>query len=174
MAFSNIEGDFICEACGKHFIKRQSFFAHKGSHSKKKKRVPWNKGLTKESDARVKKAGETYSQTQKGAKRNALSSEHKISISKSMSKAHQEGRAHNIGKSRWNSKQSYPESFFEKVIINEFSDKNYKTEFNVGVYSIDFAWPEKKLAIEIDGSQHLLEERKMKDDQKDKLLHQEG
>ena len=118
MAFSNIEGDFICEACGKHFIKRQSFFAHKGSHSKKKKRVPWNKGLTKESDARVKKAGETYSQTQKGVKRNALSSEHKISISKSMSKAHQEGRAHNIGKSRWNSKQSYPESFFEKVIIS--------------------------------------------------------
>lgn len=58
--------------------------------------------------------------------------------------AHKEGRAWNIGKSRWHNEASYPENFFIKVIENEFEDKNYKREFNIGIYSIDFAWPHKK------------------------------
>lgn len=33
-------------------------------------------------------------------------------ISESMKKAHAEGRAWNIGKSRWNNEPSYPEKFF--------------------------------------------------------------
>ena len=37
---------------------------------------------------------------------------------------------------------------------NEFEDKNYIYEYPVGIYSLDFAWPCKKLCIEIDGKQH--------------------
>lgn len=41
-----------------------------------------------------------------------------------------------------------------KVIENEFEDKDYVREFPFGRYSLDFAWPHKKVAIEIDGDQH--------------------
>lgn len=98
----------------------------------------------------------------------------KNSISLGMKKAHEEGRAHNIGQSRWNNEMSYPEKFFKAVIENEFSDKNFIQEFNVGIYSIDFAWVEKKLAIEIDGEQHEKEEYKERDKRKDKKLLEEG
>lgn len=83
-----------------------------------------------------------------------LSESTKKKISESMKIAHEKGIAWNIGKSRWNNKKSYPEIFFATVIDNEFIDKNYKTEFPVGIYSIDFARVDKKLAIEIDGDQH--------------------
>lgn len=104
-----------------------------------------------------------------------LSDEHKQSISNGMIKAHAEGKAWNIGKSRWNNKQSYPENFFTKVIENEFDDKNYENEYPVGIYSIDFAWPEKKLAIEIDGEQHKrFKEISERDKRKDELLESKG
>lgn len=94
--------------------------------------------------------------------------ETKKKLSQSMKKAHQEGRAWNIGKSRWNNKMSYPEEFFSRVIENEFEDKNYKYEYNLGIYSLDFAWPHKQKCIEIDGDQHqrfqeIIERDKRKD-----------
>lgn len=97
--------------------------------------------------------------------------ESKRKISESMKKAHKEGRAHNIGSSRWNNEPSYPEIFFMKVIQNEFNDKNYCREYPFGKYSLDFAWVEKKRCIEIDGEQHeRFEEYRKRDEQKDKLL----
>ena len=94
----------------------------------------------------------------------------KISIS--MKKAHSEGRAWNIGKSRWNNEPSYPEKFFIQVIENEFDDKHYIREYNVGKYSIDFAWIYKKIAIEIDGDQHYrFKEYKERDIKKDKYCN---
>ncbi len=96
-------------------------------------------------------------------------------ISASMKKAHAEGRAWNIGKSRWNNEPSYPENFFIQVIENEFSDKNYIREYPMGIYSIDFAWVEKKLAIEIDGDQHTrFESYRERDLRKDKFLQDSG
>lgn len=41
-------------------------------------------------------------------------------------------------------------------------------------YFIDFSFENEKVALEIDGSQHLLEERKKSDDKKDKLLIDNG
>lgn len=84
----------------------------------------------------------------------SISDESKEKTSNSMKIAHAEGRAWNIGKSRWNNEPSYPEIFFMKVIENEFIDKNFTREYPIGIYSIDFAWIDKKLAIEIDGEQH--------------------
>ena len=98
-----------------------------------------------------------------------------LKISNSMKKAHAEGRAWNIGKSRWNNEPSWPEKFFMEVIENEFVDKNYTREHPVGIYSIDFAWVEKKLAIEIDGDQHQrFESYKNRDLKKDQVLRDEG
>ena len=73
-----------------------------------------------------------------------------------MKKAHEEGRANNWQDSKKYNNKSYPEKFFEKVIINEFNDTNYVYSYRIGKYALDFAWPYKKLYIEIDGKQHLL------------------
>ena len=51
------------------------------------------------------------------------------------------------------SKKSYPEKFFTQVIENEFDDKNYEYNLLFYQYRLDFAWPHKKLCIEINGSQ---------------------
>lgn len=104
-----------------------------------------------------------------------MSSEAINKISASMKKAHLEGRAWNIGKSRWNNEKSYPEIFFEKVINNEFVNKNYECEHPIGIYSLDFAWVQLKKAIEIDGDQHeRFEEYKQRDEKKDKLCAENG
>jgi len=121
-------------------------------------RTAWNKGLTKESDSRIGEIAETFKRHYKNAlftlNRESPSDEIKQKISDSMKKAHSEGRAWNIGKSRWNNKPSYPETFFMQVIENEFLDKDYIREYPIGIYSLDFAWPHLKKAIEIDGDQH--------------------
>ena len=110
--------------------------------------------------------------------RHIMSDDTKQKISASMKKAHAEGRAHNIGECRWNNEPSYPEKWFMKVLKNEFGfekDKDYKTEFSFHRFSLDFAWPEKKVCIEIDGEQHeRFQEQKDRDVEKDKLLKEEG
>jgi len=80
-------------------------------------------------------------------------------------------------KTSWRQKNiSYPEKvFFNK--INEIGwDKKYSIvrEFSVFPFFIDFAFMNEMVAVEIDGSQHLLEERKKKDQIKDKVLNEQG
>ena len=65
-----------------------------------------------------------------------------------------------------------------RVLKNEFNlekDKDYKMEYPFYRFSLDFAWPEEKLCIEIDGEQHeKFQEQKDRDLEKDKLLKKEG
>ena len=104
-----------------------------------------------------------------------LTDETKKKISESMKIAHKEGRAHNIGECRHNCKPSYPEQWFMKVIESEFLNKKYIREYPFHKYSLDFAWPELKICIEIDGEQHqMFEEYKKRDLEKDELLKDEG
>lgn len=143
----------------------------------------WNKGLTEETDDRVKENRNTWRENlslgkfKPAHKGEHLSKEHKQAISNSMKLAHKEGRAHNIGESRWNNEHSYPEKWLIKVLKNEFGleeNIDYKTEMPFYRYSLDFAWEVKKKCIEIDGSQHNLPERKQSDENKDKLLNENG
>jgi very-short-patch-repair endonuclease len=104
-----------------------------------------------------------------------MSDDVKMAISRAMKIAHSEGRAHNIGMSRWNNEPSYPETFFMKIIENEFNDKNYIREYSVVRYAVDFAWVDRKLAVEIDGDQHQrFQEYKDRDAKKDELLQSQG
>lgn len=136
--------------------------------------VPWNKGLTKEVDERVKQSSKKVGDALRGKKRPSSPKNREI-FSKSMKKLHAEGRAWNIGKSRWKNKPSYPEIFFMQVIKNEFIDKEYKREVPLGKYSIDFAWLHKKRAIEIDGEQHDTNVlQKKRDIAKNELFIKEG
>lgn len=101
------------------------------------------------------------------------SDEDRKRISERMKKAFKEGRATGWHK-RKTGTQSYPEKWFEGVIENEFFDKNYESEFHVGKYRLDFAWPEKMRYIEIDGNQHDLEERSKSDLIKDEFCKSQG
>lgn len=71
---------------------------------------------------------------------------------------------------------SYPEKLFKDALEANGFDKKYliEREHSVFPYFIDFAFINEKLAVEIDGSQHLLNERKIKDFNKDKLLNDNG
>lgn len=77
----------------------------------------------------------------------------------------------------WRQKNmSYPEEMFLKFLIERgYADKFLiQREFSVFPYFIDFAFVDLKIAIEIDGSQHLHPDRKAKDDLKDALLKENG
>lgn len=71
---------------------------------------------------------------------------------------------------------SYPEKLCIEYIEKNSLDKKYSIvrEFSVFPYFIDFAFVNEMVAVEIDGSQHLLPERKERDDKKDKLLNDLG
>lgn len=77
----------------------------------------------------------------------------------------------------WRQKNmSYPEEMFLKF-LNErgYADKFLiQREYSIFPYFIDFAFVDLKIAIEIDGSQHLQQERKAKDELKDALLIENG
>lgn len=131
-------------------------------------RRQWSTGLTKDTDPRllnlsisVKKAikykkdlGLTW--TTGKAKTKEQEQLRRQRISNGMKKAHNEGRANNWQDSGIKNgiKISYPEQFMINVIENEFNDKNYIFQYRVNKYSLDFAWPLKRVYIEIDGSQH--------------------
>lgn len=80
-------------------------------------------------------------------------------------------------KTAWRLKNmSYPEKCFQKILEDNGLDKKYLIyrEYSVFPYYIDFAFVDEKLAVEIDGSQHLEEDRKKKDEEKDILLLSNG
>ena len=83
----------------------------------------------------------------------------------------------NPEKTAWRtSNLSYPEKvFLNKIKYIEY-DKKYKIEREKSVFPfyIDFAFIEQKLAIEIDGSQHLLPDRVLSDERKDTFLKENG
>lgn len=117
----------------------------------------------------------TREKLRKASKGRRHSKDAKKKISESMKQAHAEGRAWNIGQSRWNNEPSWPEKFFMEVIENEFFDKDYSREYPLSIYSCDFAWPHKKKCIEIDGEQHRrFQEVIDRDARKDKKLKSEG
>jgi very-short-patch-repair endonuclease len=83
----------------------------------------------------------------------------------------------NPEKTAWRlSNISYPEKLFIEYVELNCLDKKYSItrEYSVFPYFIDFAFVNQMVAIEIDGSQHLLPERKESDNKKDTLLNNLG
>lgn len=83
----------------------------------------------------------------------------------------------NPEKTSWRQKNmSYPEKIFLDEVLSLGWDKKYTIirELSVFPFFIDFAFVNEMVAVEIDGSQHLLENRKNKDIEKDELLSREG
>lgn len=97
----------------------------------------------------------------------------KLNLSEKMKKRHEDGRA-----AKWSNPsltESYAESFFSRVIANEFLDKSVVRELPFGRYSFDFAWPHKMKVIEIDGQQHQRYAHQRESDlKKDRLAKEKG
>ena len=73
-------------------------------------------------------------------------------------------------------KQSYAEEYFEKLLNenNLFRNKDFEIEYKQGRWFVDFAFIPNKIAVEIDGKQHELPERKSSDQNKDSYLKNHG
>ena len=182
---------YHCIKCNKEYSNRYAFLGHCSTHSRIKKEIIIKKHTCKYCDKEFKTGPKLGSHTRSCIKNpnyserirktseallgRKISAKSKTAISEGMKLAHKEGRAWNIRKSRWNNNSSYPEIFFMNVIENEFEDKDYKKEYSVGIYSLDFAWVKKKKVIEIDGDQHQrFEDYKERDKRKDKFLQENG
>ena len=188
-----MEIKYICKFCNKECLNSNSHRNHERLCPKNpdrkyisytKGKPSWNKGLSKETEERLKLRGERLHKRYENGELTApqtgksLSEETKKKISESMKKAQKDGRAYNIGQSRWNNEHSIPEKWLIKVLKNDFNqieNIDYKTEMSFYRYALDFAWPEKKLCIEIDGKQHLYDEKQIaRDKEKDRLLKEDG
>ena len=68
--------------------------------------------------------------------------------------------------------ESYPEKYFDAIFKDKFEYTKY---FRIGLYHIDVAITNKKIAIEIDGDQHYLDKKIVESDKrKNKYLIENG
>lgn len=93
--------------------------------------------------------------------------ESRINMSKSRKKAFEEGK---INKTGWTNRQkkvrSYAEQWLKDYIDSNCTDLNYKEDYPIKNYSLDFAWPHKQICIEMDGEQHFLDQERYESDRK--------
>lgn len=122
--------------------------------------ISWSKGRTKDNDARLAQMSESIKQAHANGRyknrayngRKPMSDETKKKISTARTaylKANPDKVPYLMNHS---SKESYPEKYFTQVFANE--GLVVEKEFRVALYSLDFAIPDRKIDIEIDGQQH--------------------
>ena len=170
----------VCKYCGKQCYSVKSLKAHECKCPQNKNRVyrngmigkrPWNKGLTKETDGRVKQAaislklryenGELKS-PQKGIKHTEQEKQHLSDIRKKYLKEHPNKVPYVLN--HHSHGDSYCEKFFKQILNNEHIE--YEQNYYQFGYFLDFAFPITKTYFEVDGEQHYLDERIVKHDKK--------
>lgn len=131
-------------------------------------REAWNKGKLTPDETKEK-----ISKSLTGIKRPPLSDETKKKMSESRTKAIREGRV-----KRWQSisGNSYPEQYFNKVLLNE--GLIFKSQYHIWSgsknYFLDFYFEDAKVNLEIDGSQHKWEDRIKSDKIRDEYMKSIG
>lgn len=102
--------------------------------------------------------------------------ETKQKISQSRKKAFKEGKIQRTGwLDRQKKNRSYAEQWLKGYIDNCCNDLNYKEDYPIKNYLLDFAWPEKQICIEMDGEQHFIDQQRFESDRrKDKILKDLG
>lgn len=149
----------ICSYCNKEFKSGQILGGHKANckaHPDYEKRLKIKKGK--------------LSKFRTGKK---LSKKTKEKISKSRIKYLKENPSQVPYLLNHSSKISYPEQTMIKY-LNKYNIKGWIHQMQFSIYQLDFAFPEYRLCVEIDGSTHLLPKVKAKDKKRDKYLNDEG
>jgi len=177
-------GRFCCKKCARGFsTKAKRSLINKTVSQKLKGRTCWNRGelfeskrlfveyitkicleCKKQYKTRIK--SQIYCSQECARKNNGCNEHAKKSISNKVQERLKNG-TFSGWKSRKNKEPSYPEKYFISLFQNE-NIVGWKRDYKVGRWFIDFAFVDKKLALEIDGKQH--EERKEKDKIKDNFL----
>lgn len=68
-----------------------------------------------------------------------------------------------------------PEQILWHVLRNRrFCNVKFRRQVNIGKYIVDFIAFEKRLVIELDGSQHLTDENIIKDNERTEFLNSQG
>ena len=159
-----VYGTWKCDYCDDHpiFETRRKLSEHKQKFHPIPRGSSWNKGLTKETDARLAKAniklkaryasGEIVS-PQKGK---PLSAEHRAKTSASMKKFYKEHPELVPYKLHHSSKESYPERYFNELFAKE-NIVGFERDYYVDGYYLDYAFLDKKIDFEVDGSQHYVD-----------------
>lgn len=140
--------------CRNNPNRQESYFAKWNSSPEKQ---CWNKGLTKETDARVAQASIKISNNLRGKAHRPHTDEEKLKISNSIKKYFSEHPDKVPYLVNHSSKMSYPEKYFKDLFDKENIDLCY--HYQLGKYELDFANAELKIDIEIDGEQHFLDKR---------------
>lgn len=119
----------------------------------------WNKGLTKKSDKRIAKYVQTnYERNQYGKTTRGIpkSKEQRAKISASMKKFYKEHPELVPYKLHHSSKESYPEKYFNELFAKE-NITGFERDYYVDGYFLDYAFVDKKIDFEVDGSQHYVD-----------------
>ena len=171
-----------CKYCGKEYsskgIGTHIWRAHgegQEFNPNTSNKKPWNLGLTKNTDIRVKRGSEKLLGKDPFIKGKIHSDESKKKMSLSAKKAFDKGIHAN-----WKSRniRSYPELYFDEVLkeLNIFSKCQIEYPIKNGKYQyfLDFYFPEKNINLEIDGNQHRLNDRIISDKRRDSFLESIG
>lgn len=154
-------GKWKCEYCDDHpiFETRRKLEEHKRKFHPIPKGSSWNKGLTKETDERIanyvktSKMQNRYKPWNKGFH---LSGEHRAKTSASMKKFYKEHPELVPYKLHHSSKESYPERYFNDLFAKE-NIVGFERDYYVDGYYLDYAFVDKKIDFEVDGSQHYVD-----------------
>ena len=163
-------GKWKCEYCDDHpiFETRRKLEEHKREFHPIPKGTSWNKGLSKETDSRIAKYVKTckeknsYNPWNKGKH---LSIEQRNKTSVSMKKFYAEHPELVPYKLHHSSKESYPEKYFTSLFENE-GIVGYERDLHVSGYFLDFAFKDKMIDFEVDGSQHYVDKAIVEHDKK--------
>ena len=166
--------DLFCKFCGKECENRNSLAQHEIrckenpnkinaciSNFNNIGRIAWNKGLTKETDERVKQRGLNLHNNVKSGKTIFKGHPHSEETKERLSKIRKKYLSENPEKVPYlinhSSKTSYPEKYFMELFEKE--NINLKYHHMINKYELDFCDLDKKVDIEVDGEQHYVDKR---------------
>jgi len=165
-------GTWKCKWCNNEIIfdTRKQLKEHlKEKHPGK--RNAWNKGLTKETDERVKQFGQTYSKRIKNKEISAsfTGKKHTDEWRKNHSELQKERyKGKTIYATIREHRKSYAEQYFDEI----FNDA--EKQYHIDRYFLDYAWPDIKMYIEVDGEQHYTESGLIHDNIRTEKLNELG
>lgn len=170
--------EWICPKCGFDIksSRKKHFKSCNGKGPRRKQEHPyagkgtaWNKGLTKKNNEIVKIASENLKERYRNGelKPSFKGKEHTKETKEKISKSRTKFLEENPDKvpyilNHYSNGPSYPEIYFIDLIKKEEINLSYHKQ--IGIYELDFFNEEKKIDLEIDGDQHILDERIAKSD----------
>lgn len=155
------DGDWICYYCNESFITRRELSQHINKFHRDCKAGPWNKGLTKDTDERIKHCAETYSANVKSGK--VKQADHRAVWTDERRKAQSELKKKyyadhpekhpNAIVSHNREKMTYPEQLAYDWLIGHSIQIEHNKLFVTESFKryVDFFVPQFNLIIEIDG-----------------------